>query len=252
MARPSRVGLDYFSLDCHMDNKIKLVEAEFGLAGFALVIKLFQKIYGEDGYYMKWSQDVGLLFANETNAGYNLVSEVVKACIKRGIFDKVMFDKYSILTSNGIQKMFYEGAKRRKEIFIKQEYIIFSALKNWVNVCNNHKNVNSNQENEYENEQSKVKESKDMIDMFETALARPLSSNDIDTIMDWASVYDPNLISKAVEQAVQNNGRNMRYIHTILTNWHTAGITSAEEADKQIAHFKAKKHKPTKLKEDQW
>lgn len=235
-----------------MDNKIKLVEAEFGLVGFALVIKLFQKIYGEDGYYMKWSQDVGLLFANETNAGYNLVSEVVKACIKRGIFDKDMFDKYSILTSNGIQKMFYEGTKRRKEIFIKQEYIIFSALKNSVNVCNNSKNVNNNQENECDNEQSKVKESKDMIDMFESTLARPLSSIEIDTIMDLSSLYAPELISKALEQAEQHKGRNMRYIQTILTNWSNAGISTAVEAQKHITNFNAKKHKAVKLEEDGW
>ena len=35
MARPIKAGLDYFELDCHMDEKVELIEAEFGLKGFA-------------------------------------------------------------------------------------------------------------------------------------------------------------------------------------------------------------------------
>lgn len=30
MARPAKIGLDYFELDCHMDEKVELIEAEFG------------------------------------------------------------------------------------------------------------------------------------------------------------------------------------------------------------------------------
>lgn len=44
MARPQKVGLDYFELDCHMDEKIELIEAEFGLKGFAVIVKLYQSI----------------------------------------------------------------------------------------------------------------------------------------------------------------------------------------------------------------
>ena len=31
MARPLKEGIDYFSLDCYMDDKIKMIQAEFGL-----------------------------------------------------------------------------------------------------------------------------------------------------------------------------------------------------------------------------
>ena len=46
MARPVKEGLDYFELDCHMEEKVRLIQAEFGLKGFAIVVKLYQKIYG--------------------------------------------------------------------------------------------------------------------------------------------------------------------------------------------------------------
>lgn len=37
MARPLKQGLDYFPLDCQVDVKFELVEAEFGLTGFGVV-----------------------------------------------------------------------------------------------------------------------------------------------------------------------------------------------------------------------
>lgn len=29
--RPTKAGLDYFELDCHMEEKVRLIQAEFGL-----------------------------------------------------------------------------------------------------------------------------------------------------------------------------------------------------------------------------
>ena len=47
--RQNKVGLDYFELDCHMDEKVRLVQAEYGLKGFAVFVKLLQEIYGGYG-----------------------------------------------------------------------------------------------------------------------------------------------------------------------------------------------------------
>ena len=46
MPRPIKNGVDYFPLDVHLDKKFELIEAEFGLTGFAVVVKLLQRIYG--------------------------------------------------------------------------------------------------------------------------------------------------------------------------------------------------------------
>ena len=35
-------GIPYFPLDCELDSKFELIEAEFGLQGFAVVVKLLQ------------------------------------------------------------------------------------------------------------------------------------------------------------------------------------------------------------------
>lgn len=60
VARPKKTGLDYFPLDVYLDDKFKFVEIKFKLEGFAIVIKLLQKIYA-NGYYIEWGEDEELL-----------------------------------------------------------------------------------------------------------------------------------------------------------------------------------------------
>ena len=55
--RQNKVGLDYFELDCQMEEKVRLIQAEYGLKGFAVFVKLLQKIYGERGYYCEWTRN---------------------------------------------------------------------------------------------------------------------------------------------------------------------------------------------------
>jgi len=127
MARQPKEGLDYFLLDCVLDDKFRLIEAEFGLSGFGVVVKLFQKIYGQCGYYVEWKNEVALLFAKDIGLGGSVVSEIVSASVKRGIFDVNMYERYSILTSAGIQKRYLEAVKRRNAVVLKRPYLLVSV-----------------------------------------------------------------------------------------------------------------------------
>lgn len=162
MARPLKEGVDYFSLDCYMDDKIKMIQAEFGLKGFAIVVKLWQTIYREHGYYCEWNEEKKLLFASEEGAdcGPGLINEIVQACIRRDIFSKKLFDKYQILTSRGIQKRYLSITAKRKKAEMKKEYSLVEVAHNSFNDDNNRVNVGKNQVNSVDNTQSKVKESK--------------------------------------------------------------------------------------------
>ena len=140
MGRPLKKGLDYFSLDCHIDDKLKFIISCFGMKGFAIVIRIWQKIYGEEGYFAYWSQDVALMFAFENGCGVNVVNEVVESCLNRDIFSREMFDKHGILTSKGIQKRYLEATKRRENSKIEDRYLLLNApkkSKNQVNANNN-------------------------------------------------------------------------------------------------------------------
>lgn len=160
----AKSGLDYFPLACNFEDKIELIEAEFGLRGIAIIVKLYQKIYGEFGYYCDWNDEVALLFSRKAcglKEGDNVVSEVVKAAFKRGVFDKDMFDKYGIITSAGIQKRYFEAKKRNVQIEVEETYLLLSTTKIPKNANIISKNVCRNEKNVCRNQQSKVKESKE-------------------------------------------------------------------------------------------
>ncbi len=165
MARPNKAGLDYFELDCHLDEKVRLIQAEFGLKGFAVVVKLYQKIYSEFGYYCEWNADSLLLFASENGVSgrgeKNLISEIISACIKRNIFSEELYREFGILTSKGIQKRYLNAVSRREKVELKKEYLLLGVDKNNKNVVINQINVDGNKVNDYSNSQSRVEKSKE-------------------------------------------------------------------------------------------
>lgn len=153
-------GIDFFPLDVALDEKWELIEAEFGLTGFSVVVKLLQRIYGGQGYYCEWTYEVALLFAKRIGLGGSVVSEIVSASIARGIFDKTLYDKYSILTSIGIQKRYFEAVARRKNVKVDERYLLVPYAQNSENADKNEENVNINEENADIFKQSKVEKSK--------------------------------------------------------------------------------------------
>ncbi len=129
MARPTKTGLDYFPLDVHLDDKVELLEAEHGLEGFAIIIKLYQKIYA-NGYFIEWNEDTCMLFSRGVNATITLVNDVVNTGLRRGLFDKKLYEKYGILTSKGIQDRFLtvcKGARRKNVAFVNEYLLVVNA-----------------------------------------------------------------------------------------------------------------------------
>ena len=162
--RSNKVGLDYFELDCHMDDKVKLIQAEYGLKGFAVFVKLLQKIYGEDGYYCEWTQDRELLFASETgliNGSLQLLRDIVSACVRRNIFSERLFKEYGILTSSGIQKQYLKATAKREVIDLKKEYLLISIPENRKNVAMSSISSGINSIPGGRNEQSRVEKSRE-------------------------------------------------------------------------------------------
>ena len=106
-------GIDYRPENCYLDDNRRLLISATGLNGYAIYTLLLNKIYGEEGYFVKWTSDVEALFAFQIGESKtSAVSECVKYLLARGFFDKKMYEKYHILTSLEIQQE-YESAPRR-------------------------------------------------------------------------------------------------------------------------------------------
>lgn len=154
-------GLDFFPLNVDLDNKFKLIEAEFGVTGFGVVVHLLQEIYGQEGYYIEWTEEVALLFAQKYGVGVSAVSEIVSASIRRGMFDKEIFDKYHALTSRGIQKRYFDAVSRRKILEVRKDILLVDIAQICKNVNIEYKNANISAENADSGEQSKEEKSKE-------------------------------------------------------------------------------------------
>ena len=116
MARPTKLGLDYFPHDTHTDEDtaLQLLEAEFGLDGYAVYFKLLESIYAQ-GYAKQWGEDECLLFAKKMGAvTVPKLSEIIKGCIRRSLFDEGVYNLFQILTSKAIQQRWLEA--KRKDV----------------------------------------------------------------------------------------------------------------------------------------
>lgn len=242
-------GIPYFPLDVHLDDKFELIEAEFGLTGFAVVVKLLQRIYGGQGYYCEWTNDVALLFGKKLGLGGNAVSEIVSASVKRGIFDSGLYDKYHILTSKGIQKRYFEAVSRRKKVDGKKQYLLIKVdqlyknvniLSENVNILSENANISiQRKEEKRKEEKRKVKESRveesnmttvvpqELIDSYQNNITRKrVTPKELDNLEFWCERVNSDVIEWAIGEAVGHNAPMWNYIEKILENHFNAGRTT--------------------------
>lgn len=263
MPRPQKAGVEYFPLDVENDDKLDLIEAEFGLTGFAVIVKLYQRIY-KLGYYCEWNDEVALLFGKRLGTGGKAVSEIVSAAIRRSLFDEEIYRKYGVLTSRGIQKRYFEIVARRKNVEVEQRYLLVSRDLIPVNVnimyAETPVNVNTMQaetpENAYKSTQSKVKESKvkeskvllherplaaaavetdqcpdfNTIEAYASGNLRYLSPGNMEELASFAEDFPADMLRYAVDLAVGAGKPAWNYVRGILRSWQSKGFKTIGDA----------------------
>ena len=263
MPRPQKAGVEYFPLDVENDDKLDLIEAEFGLTGFAVIVKLYQRIY-KLGYYCEWNDEVALLFGKRLGTGGKAVSEIVSAAIRRKLFDEEIYRKYGVLTSRGIQKRYFEIVARRKNVEVEQRYLLVSRDLIPVNVnimyAETQVNVNTMQtetpENAYKSTQSKVKESKvkeskvllherplaaaavetdqrpdfNTIEAYASGNLRYLSPGNMEALASFAEDFPADMLRYAVDLAVGAGKPTWNYVRGILRSWQSKGFKTIGDA----------------------
>ena len=231
MARPFKNGVDYFPLDVQLDEKFELLEAQFGIKAFAVIVKLYQKIYGGEGYYCEWDEDIALLFAQRNNVNYNVVSDILSAAVKRGIFNKKMFQDYGILTSAGIQKQYLKIITKRKQIEIKEAYWLIPDTVNSENSEKNGVNDGNNSVNDGNNAQRKGKEREKEIEKekrneIEKGKRKPygeysrvlLSDDEYDSLIDEYG-EDAEAIIDFLDSRMEANGYHYNNCYLKIKEW---------------------------------
>lgn len=156
MARPQKKGLEYFPLDVDIfspSSKLKKVIRKSGLTGFAIIIMLYMHIYSQ-GYFCSWTEEDEFEFYDSIKQiNLDELRKTVDDSVNLGIFDKTIYTKYKVLTSEDIQARYFEACCRRKEVEVINEYLLIKTSKytNIVNGSINPVNVDINFNNDDNN-----------------------------------------------------------------------------------------------------
>lgn len=132
MARPNKTGLDYFPLDIDFfdDEKITAISGEFGIKGEITAIKLLCAIY-RNGYFILWNELLKFkLLKSLPGISEQLLEGIVQRLVSWGFFDKALFDSTGVLTSQGIQRRYFNITKRRVTDSGDLPYLLVSVYRN--------------------------------------------------------------------------------------------------------------------------
>jgi hypothetical protein len=123
MARPKKRGLDYipFDSDFFDDEKIKRLKRRFketgsGHAAIARLayIKTLTLIAKGNGYYVEFNDDFIWDIADEMVCEFEVAKNAIDGCLEVNLFDRVIFDEHTILTSRGIQERYLAVKSKTK------------------------------------------------------------------------------------------------------------------------------------------
>ena len=130
MARPIKVGLDYFPFDTDFfsDRKVKILRARYGADGITVYLYLLCTIYRE-GYYLKLDDDLRYIIADDLNMSGTKIGQIVHFLLERSLFSDTLFQSDKVLTSEGIQRRYQkavEGRAKKTAAVVDERYWLLS------------------------------------------------------------------------------------------------------------------------------
>ena len=125
-------GIPYFPTPANFfdEEVMELLEAKFGVLASYIVMRLLCKIYKE-GYYISWGKEQNLIFVRKVGGGIkeDMMEKIVDLLLEKGFFHKETYEKYGILTSEQIQRVWFEATTRRKIDFSQLPYLLETKKK---------------------------------------------------------------------------------------------------------------------------
>lgn len=119
VARPKKMGLDYFPMDVDYYDDFKIMDLlnEYGPLGTTIYEVIISRVY-KNGYYLevpldKLATQIVRIIGNRWIKDKNLVLQIIQYCADIGLFDNALLTQ-SVITSVGIQRRYSEVTVRNK------------------------------------------------------------------------------------------------------------------------------------------
>lgn len=200
MARPRKIGLDYFPFDVEFfsDKKIKIVKSRYGNDGITIFIYLLCEIY-KNGFFIVWDDDYKFIVADDLNVSGGLIEQVLKFLVERSLLKSILFNSDTIITSPSIQKRFQEIVKLRKtQVFVPAELWVLpdentqGCIKVTEKQVFSEINPNKSENNTSFSEINSTKESKEKKSKVKKSKVKNIVSTKVDTriALDYESIIN--------------------------------------------------------------
>jgi len=128
MARPLKTGLDYYSMDCDMDQsrEARLLTAKHGMIALLVVQFVWAEGYKSRGYYLDWNEETALLIVDRLKGCLDLekVLSIVADGVKFGFWDEKLYKSTEKLSSRRMQRQFVAATSERKYVEMIRDYVL--------------------------------------------------------------------------------------------------------------------------------
>lgn len=128
MKRKLNKGIFFYPMEAdHTSNKrLRLLFNDHDSDGYWIWSNLISYAYRMHGYYFSANiEDIELMSA-DCRKSPELIQEVIKSCVKRGLFVKEIFDKFNVLTNDRMQinylRATYENRRKGYTIYLEEKY----------------------------------------------------------------------------------------------------------------------------------
>jgi len=119
MARPKKIGLDYFPMDCTWDEKMQGLELIHQNNGIVWIVKFWQRAYQTETGEVDFSGLFGVIQANNCRITIEEHQKIIDTCLQLELLYKTESGLY---TSNGIKKRIGAVSKERSDAIERKKF----------------------------------------------------------------------------------------------------------------------------------
>lgn len=132
MARPQKIGLDYFPFDVDFfaDRKIKVLFARFGCEGVAFYLYILCEIYRDKGFFVNCDDEFLEVASVELQIERETLLRLLDFMVERQLIHGGLLQEKGVLTSRGIQARYQrakENAGRKTPVPVRKELWLISG-----------------------------------------------------------------------------------------------------------------------------
>ncbi len=225
MARPLKDGLDYFphDTDASNDEKLEALRAIHGNDGYAFYFILLERIYRTPNAELlipdaetnqETHQETIQILSRKIAITTDKFAEILKTALNHNCFNKELYEKYHILTSNGIKKRAKSVIEKRVQMRLKYERDRVSDAEIDQETRNKPDKVKKSKVNnklKYNKESNKEKYGK-----FQNVLLTLKEYNDL--IENFNEVSTKERIEKLSEY-MESKGKRYNSHYATILNW---------------------------------